>query len=221
MAHLTLTDNLFLYPSPTGAYFATSDQEENKSRRFLQNLLREKQTPALTIPELIRLTELADEEKTLELLYHCQELGWIQGLKEPLTAPDESLEKYLSPLLPCFSSQEKVLLADEQGFYLACEGFSHEAAEELSALSAELAILHHRRAGLLKNNLGLNNQAWALVNVHGDSQLGFWPIFIGQYRFILVIAGIPYFNKAEFIDLVWALSIRYGAYITEKPSADD
>lgn len=221
MAHLTLADKLFLYPSPSGAYFCISDQEENKSRRFLQNLLRERQTPSLTLAELMRLTEFSDEEKALELLYHCQELGWIQGLKEPLTVPDKPLENYLSAILPSFSTQEKALLADEQGFYLACKGFSHEAAEELSALSAELAILHHRRAGLLKNNLGLGNQAWALVDAHGDSQLGFWSLFIGQYRFILVIADTPFFNQPEFVNLIWSLSIRYATNSTEKSSISE
>jgi hypothetical protein len=218
MAHLTLTDNLFLYPSPTGAYFAISEQEDNKSRQFLQNLLQAQQTPALTQAELSRLTGLDNEDQALELLYHCQQLEWVQGLKEPLMAPQKSLEEYLPSVLPALSSQKKVLLADEEGFYLGCQGFSHEAAEELSALSAELAILHHRRTGLLKNNLGINHQAWALVNAYGDSQLGFWPLYIGQYRFILVIAGIPYFNQPDFIGLAWALSIRYATNTTVNTS---
>ncbi len=221
MAQLTLADDLFLYPSPTGAYFAVSEQEENKSRQFLQNLLHEQQTPALTLTELQRLTAHSDENKALELLYHCQELGWVQGLKEPLSAPEKSLEKYLSSVLPSLSSQGKSLLADEQGFYLGYQGFTHEAAEELSALSAELSILLHRRAGLLKNNLGLNHQAWALVDAHGDSQLGFWPLFIGNYRFILAIAGIPYFNQPDFISLVWALSIRYATNPTATSSVNE
>jgi hypothetical protein len=44
-----------------------------------------------------------------------------------------------------------VLLADDQGFYLACNGYAHEVAEEISALSAEISMVHARRTGLLIN----------------------------------------------------------------------
>ena len=55
----------------------------------------------------------------------------------------------------------------------------HETAEELSVLSAELAILHTRRAGALNRNLGLTGSAWALVaSVRGRHlQLPLWAAF--------------------------------------------
>jgi hypothetical protein len=107
------------------------------------------------------------------------------------------------------SENGKVLLADMQGFYIASHGFPHEVAEELSGLSAELASIHERRSGLLMNNLGLVSNAWAIVDVFGNSQIGFWPLFIGKNRFVIAISGVPHFNQPEFVDLVWALSMRY------------
>jgi hypothetical protein len=62
---------------------------------------------------------------------------------------------------------------------------------------------------LLINNLGINSHAWAIVNAFGCSQIGFWPLFIGKHTFVIAIAGIPHFNQAEFVSLIWMLSVRY------------
>jgi hypothetical protein len=196
MSELTLIDGLYLYPTPAGAYQAIAAPAADKPRRFLQRLLQQVQTPALTLPQLCLLTESDDEAKALELLLHCQKLGWVH-------------EKLLPDLLGQISETGKVLLADEQGFYLACSGFVHETAEELSALSADLATVHKRRTGVLSNNLGIASHAWAIVDAFGCSQIGFWPLFIGSQQFVIVIAGVPHFNHPEFVTLVWALSLRY------------
>ena len=113
-------------------------------------------------------------------------------------------------LLPALSREGKILLADSQGFYLHSHGFPHEAAEELSALSAEIATLHARRAGVLNRNLGLNGSAWALTNAAGHSQLGFWPLFVGSERFVLVISGAPAFNQPQLVELAFVLHKRFG-----------
>jgi hypothetical protein len=57
--------------------------------------------------------------------------------------------------------------------------------------------------------MGLASNAWAVVDVFGNSHVGFWPLFIGQNRFVIAISGIPHFNQPDFVSLVWALSIRY------------
>jgi hypothetical protein len=57
--------------------------------------------------------------------------------------------------------------------------------------------------------LGITSQSWAIVDAFGNSQIGFWPLFIGKNRFVLVISGVPHFNQPEMVDLVWALSVRY------------
>jgi len=209
MSKYVLVDNLFLYPTPVGAYYAAAAPDEEKSRKFIKQLLQEKQSPPLNIENLMRLMAEDNENKALELLSHCQKLGWVQGVENQVQSPKGSLEQLLPELLKDISETEKVLLADDQGFYLACTGFPHEVAEELSALSAEIASVHKRRSGLLMNNLGIGSHAWAIVDAFGSSQVGFWPIFIGDNRFVIAIAGIPHFNQTKFVELIWALSIRY------------
>lgn len=204
-----LAEGLFLYPTPAGAYYAVSSVETDKPRQFLRKLLQQPETPALNIQNLQHLMGSNDESKCLELLHHCQKLRWVQGLDSALEYPTESLEDILPGLLGTLSENGKVLLAEKQGFYLATHGFPHEVAEELSALSAEIATVHDRRSGLLFNNMGLTSHAWAIVDAYGNSDVGFWPLFIANNRFVIAIYGIPHFNQPEFVTLVWALSIRY------------
>jgi hypothetical protein len=209
MERFNLIDGLYLYPTPAGAYYAISSSEIDKPRRFLIRLLQQEQTPPLTIGQLQTLMEIDDEDKAMQLLLHCQKLQWVQGVDAPLQAPQSALEEVLPDLLGKISECGKVLLADDQGFYLACSGFDHEVAEELSALSAELATVHKRRSGLLINNMGISSHAWAMVDPFGNSQIGFWPMYIGKHRFVLAIIGVPHFNQPEFVTLAWALITRY------------
>ena len=102
------------------------------------------------------------------------------------------------------------MLADRQGFYLGTAGFTHETAEELSALSADLASLHQRHSGLLANNLGIGSGAWGVIDAAGNSQVGFWPLYVGEQRFALVLAGVPRMNQQALVNLIWILNQRYG-----------
>ncbi len=209
MSHYSLTEGLYLYPTPAGAYYAASSVEKDRPRQFLKNILLQQKTPKLDIDALRYLMGQNDEEKCLELLHHCQKLGWVQGVSPARDYPIGALEDILPQLLSSISENGKVLLADKEGFYLVSSGFPHEVAEELSALSAEILTVHDRRSGLLLNNMGLASNAWAVVDVFGNSHVGFWPLFIGKNRFVIAISGIPHFNQPDFVSLVWALSIRY------------
>lgn len=209
MSEYILVDGLFLCPTPIGAYYAVASLDEEKSRKFIKRLLHLPETPVLSVETLMDLMDEDNETKALDLLRHCQKLGWVQGIESPMQSPQGSLEKILPQLLKNVSETEKVLLADEHGFYWARNGFPHEVAEELSALSAEIATLHEKRSGLLINNLGVGSHAWAIVDAFGNSQTGFWPIYIGDNRFVIIISGIPHFNQPDFLELIWALSIRY------------
>jgi hypothetical protein len=215
MSELVLTEGLFLHPTPGGAYSAVSSAEENSSRTLLRNLLGQQQTPILTPEVLVKLSGSESEDEALELLKHLQSLSWIEGLDSSKAVLDSPLEEVLPRLLEALSSSGKALLGDEQGFYLASSGFPHEVAEELSALSAELASLHARRSGLLVNNLGLASSAWSVVDAAGHSKIGFWPLYIGKQRFVLVMEGIPYLNRPGFIELIWLLSRRYASSLVE------
>lgn len=209
MSHYSLTEGLYLYPTPAGAYYAASSVETDRPRQFLKNILLQQKTPKLDIDVLRYLMGQNDEQKCLELLHHCQKLGWVQGVNPAREYPIGALEDILPQLLSSISENGKVLLADKEGFYLVSSGFPHEVAEELSALSAEILTVHDRRSGLLLNNMGLASNAWAVVDVFGNSHVGFWPLFIGKNRFVIAISGIPHFNQPDFVSLVWALSIRY------------
>lgn len=209
MSSARLADDLYIYLTPAGCYYAVSSQEEDPARKFLRAILIETKTPELNIENLQQLMLIEEPEKCIALLQKCQELGWVQGLKEEKNVPLGALEDLLPELLGKISESGKVVLADDQGFYLSCNGYPHEVAEELSALSAEISMIHSRRAGLLVKNLGLNSHAWAIVNASGNSHLGFWPLFIGNIRFVVAISGIPHFNQSEFTSLVWMLSVRY------------
>lgn len=209
MGNASLVDGLYLYPTPGGAYYAAASKKEDKSRKFLQTLLTKETTPQMNVDNLRTLMQMDDERKCLDLLDHCQKLGWVQGLQEPLQYPQGALEDILPWMLNNVCEDGKILIADDQGFYLSSNGFPHEVAEELSALSAEIATVHDRRSGLLMQNLGLKSHAWAIVDAAGNGKVGFWPFFIGETRFVLVLSGMPHFNQPDFVSLIWALSIRY------------
>lgn len=211
MASFILTGDVYIHPTPAGAYYAVSATDPNPSRRMIQSLLKKQSSPSLTLESLMSWADIEDEEQVLTLLYHAQGLGWVQGFDAPRDCDDRPLEMQLPGLLKMLAIQGKVLLADSQGFYLASSGFPHEVAEELSALSADLANLHARRSGLLVNNLGLASSAWAIVDAAGNGKIGFWPLFIGTQRFVLVISGVPQFNHPDFVNLVWILSRRYAS----------
>ncbi|NOQ14300.1 MAG: hypothetical protein GQ583_07485 [Methyloprofundus sp.] len=209
MSGATLAEGLYIYLTPAGCYYAVSAVEVDPVRQFLRALLGSAKTPKLNLENLQDLMTNDDPDKCIALLQKCQQLGWVQGVKEEREAPSGSLEELLPGLLSKISEDGKVLLADDQGFYLASNGYPHEVAEEISALSAELNVIHERRAGLLMKNMGLNSHAWAVVNASGNSQLGFWPLFIGKTQFVIALSGIPHFKQSEFISLVWLLSARY------------
>ena len=56
----------------------------------------------------------------------------------------------------------------------------------------------------------MRSSAWALINAGGMSNMGFWPLFIGKHRFVLIISGAPKLDQPAMLDLVWLLFRRYG-----------
>jgi hypothetical protein len=211
MTEFSLAEGLFVSTTPAGAYYAVSYPGHEDYRRLLRSLLMRDVTPALSLDALKEWVADHDEHKVVSLLQRAQGLGWVEGLEQPEQAPVGALEDILPGLLRPLSRSGKALLADGEGFYVSAQGFPHEAAEELSALSADLASLDSRHRRLLTNNLRLTTAAWALVDAAGNSQIGFWPLHIGASRFVLVLAGDPRLNQPALTRLIWALSVRYGA----------
>jgi hypothetical protein len=204
-----LLDQQYVLPSPAGAFYSVADPDQDPPRRLLQRLLSGEASPPLSIESLVRWSDTESEDAAMDLLYNLQTLGWVEGFPDVQPAPKGALEDLLPGLLEPLSASGKALLADDQGFYIASAGFNHETAVELSAASADLASLYARHHGLLKRNMGLGTSAWALVDAAGNSQAGFWPLYIADQRFALVIGGVPRLHQPALTDLIWALSKRY------------
>ncbi len=209
MSKHSLVDGLFIYPTPIGCYYAVSSLTEDNARDFIKRLLQLPNTPELNLNSLTKLMEVETEQEAIDLLHLCQKMGWIQGVKESIESPQDPLDKILPVLLDNLSETGNVLLSDSQGFHLGCSGFTNKTADQLSAISAEIATIHKRRLDMLKTNLTIDSHAWAIVDAFGGSQLGFWPLFIGNSQFVITISGIPHFNRPDFVTLIWALSNRY------------
>ncbi|WP_045223722.1 hypothetical protein [Methyloterricola oryzae] len=211
MGQFILSDGLYVYPTPAGTYYAFSSAARQPAQELLRALLAEPVTPMLTLDGLQRWSTLEDPDQAMSLLHHAQQARWVQGFEAPLRCPSQAVEESVPPLLAALSSQGRGLLADSQGFHLASAGFPHEVAEELSGLSAELASMNERRSGLLLNNMGLASSAWSVADAAGTSRLGFWPIYVGGLRFVLVIQGAPRLNQPEYVRLVWILNQRFNS----------
>ncbi|MEB4593470.1 hypothetical protein VSS37_21005 [Candidatus Thiothrix sp. Deng01] len=209
MSEYILTENLHLGITPGGTFYAVQDSAEEPGRLFLHRLLQEPTTPLFTVDVACELSGYK-KKRALEFVHWMQEAGLVQGLDQSESAPEETLERLLPQLLRTMSDEGKAILAESRGLYLGSAGFTHEAAEELAALSANLASVYARHKELLHGNLGYRQHAWGLIDASGNSEVGFWPLYIGQNRFTLIIGGVPQFNQPGFKRLVWALEMRYG-----------
>ena len=209
MSSFKLNENLYINVTPRGAYYAVQDNAEDVTRTILTRLLSQENTPKLSEDVVSELCDL-DTKDTFSLLQRMQSLGLISGQENSESAPTETLENSLTELLGALSDSKKVLLAEHSGLYMGASGFPHEAAEELSAISANLSEVYQRHKGLLHGNLGFNQHAWALVDAAGNSEVGFWPLYVGYNQFSLVIHGLPQLNRPAFKHLVWSLVKRYG-----------
>jgi len=210
MNHYKLNQSLYVTPTPAGAYYCVSCKDDTAERQLIHHLLSYKSTPLLTLNNLKQWLSTLTEQEALDTLFHSQETGLITGTDAPIYAPTDTLEKILPDLLAGLSDNSMSLLADTQGFYLCSHGTTHEIAEEVSALSADIATMHERHQHLIQKSLILDTSAWSLVDSTGNSQMGFWPMYIGEHRFVLVISGFPYLNQPQLTKLIWALYHRYG-----------
>jgi len=209
MPQFELIPGLFLAPTPAGAYYAASSPEQTPLRQTLLTLMSADATPALTLENLLALTD-QEENEALSTLHELQSQHLVQGLGAARSLPKGTLEKVLPEILAELAGRNKALLADEQGFYLASHGFSHELAEELAGLSADLGNLHERHQRLISGGLSLQTSAWAMISAGGNSEIGFWPLYIGPQRFVLILTGLPNLNQTATLDLIWTLVRRYG-----------
>ena len=210
MSDFTSSDDLYMGVTPGGSFYAVQSDADEFGREFLRRLLSVSETPAFNLEIAQDLSGLESETETLEFIHLLQDAGFIYGQKERELAPAGNLESMLPGLLQSLSDDGRAVLAEGQGLYLGSSGFPHEAAEELAALSASLTAIYRRHKDVLRGNLGYTQRAWGLIDAAGNSEIGFWPLYIGGDRFTLIVGGMPQLNQPAFTQLVWALERRYG-----------
>lgn len=209
---LSLQSNLYPKITPAGAYYAVSGDTPSASRTLLYGLLRANPAETISSEKLLAWADTDNIDSALNLLYRLQRLEFLYGDEnvgnEDANLTDEELPELLSKL----SNSGKALLTDENGLYFANAGFHHEAAEEVGILAGEIAAVVDKHQLLIKNNLHIHHSAWGICDPSGQSELTFFPLYIGMSKLILVVGGLPDLNKEEFVTLVKALYNRYGRY---------
>lgn len=198
----------FIKITPSGAYYATLDDEPDPSRALLLQFLMADASFPYSDKLVVELSG-EDPETSKHLFVSLLERGFVELVPKPMVLINQSIERTLPDLLPRLSSKEKAILADDQGFCLGNVGYDEQHAEQIAALSGDLLSLHGRHKGLLNSQLKLMGESWAIVDPLGQSQLGFWVFQFSQKRFVLALEGIPKFNDEAFIYLVSALARRY------------
>lgn len=207
---LSLQSNLYPKITPAGAYYAVSNETPSASRTLLYALLKADPADVISSEKVLAWADTSDINTALSLLYRLQRLEFLYG-DEYMGTDDVNLtDEQLPQLLEQLSSTGKALLADKNGLYFANAGFHHEAAEELGILASEVANMEDNHRLLIRNNLHINNSAWGICDPSGQSELTFFPLYIGQTKLILVIGGMPDLNKEAFVTMVKVLYHRYG-----------
>ncbi len=200
----------YILPTPGGAYYLAQDNALNWKKEALIKIFLQTTSLELNQSNLALIFDTDDEEVIQSKVEECQKLQLIQVVDEAESIKENQFETNLNEIIHTFSKSSNVLLSDSQGFCIANHGFSDEITEEISVLSADIAIMHKRRALNINEKLGLKSQAWAIVDASGNSSLGFWPINIRDEVFVLAVEGVPFFNQHSLVLLVWNLYLRFG-----------
>lgn len=201
--------NLYLQPTPAGAYAAVAGPEANPERTLLQALMRGEVSVRPSVTDIAWWCSQSEQD-ALATVYRAQEKGWIEGFTSPQSPPSGQLEPIATRAVEALSTTGQGLLADSQGFCMASTGFDATAAEFLAAVSADIASMHERHSAYLADASGSSTSAWALVDMAGNSKVGFWPLFVGENRFVIALGGLPALQHPAMVELVWSLVNRYG-----------
>ncbi|MDO4878847.1 MAG: peptidase M23 [Neisseria sp.] len=206
---LSLQSNLYPRVTPAGAYYAVSSNVPSASRTLLHGLLRANSTATASRENLLAWAGTKDSDAALNLLYRLQRLEFLYGEEQPTIEEVSLTDDQLPDLLAQLSSTGKALLADGNGLYFANAGFHHEAAEEVGLMSSEVAALGEKHQLLVKNNLNIHHNAWGICDPSGQTELTFFPLYAGNVKLVLVVAGTPDLNKEAFVALIKVLCNRY------------
>lgn len=212
MSNFELNTQLHVIPTPAGAFYSAASPKICKTRDLLKNLMRHQKSTPINFENLKAHIPCESDDELLKILYQAQREKWIQGIEEPISIPTDSLEESLPSILSSLTVNGKILLADDYGLSICSVGFSDGAAEEFSALSADIGLLHERHHSIWENHLDLITSAWGVIDAAGNTQFGFWPLYVGEQRFVICIDGLPHLNHPDFVSLIWTLNTRYGQF---------
>ena len=210
-ATLSLQANLYPKITPAGAYYAVSMIRPVPAELYCMACCVQSRLKPSAAKKILAWADTSDINTALNLLYRLQRLEFLYGDEEISTDDIHLTDEQLPTLLEQLSNSGKALLADENGLYFANANFHHEAAEELGLLASEVAKMEDNHRLLIRNNLHINNSAWGICDPSGQSELTFFPLYIGMTKLILVIGGMPDLNKEAFVTLVKVLYHRYGS----------
>ena len=200
----------FVSVTPAGSYYAIEQQEHTVAREILHKILSTAVTPLLS--------DFDDADR--DGINQLRRSGFLSFSGPQRSLPEGNLSSMLPALLPMLSESRRVVLTESrQGLFLDFAGVSQDEAEELSVLAADFRSISERRTNLLSRQLSINSRAFGLVDPAGNSEIGFWPLYIANNVFTLIVIGIPRFNSMPFCTLVWALIERYGSSNLSKVNA--
>ncbi len=200
----------FIQPTASGVYYAVEDSKSNPCRDTLLRLMRAKQIPEFS-EEFVGQCIGKYSGGARSVFDTLGKAGFISASSVPVDMPEKNLDTLFLDTLPCLSDQERVVLTDSgRGFCLGFCGFTPTQAEELAVLSSSLSVLYERNQHLLQSQLSINQSAFGIIDPAGHSELGFWPFYIGNNVFTLIISGLPQFNCLAFKQIIWVLVQRYG-----------
>lgn len=205
-----LTSELYVLPTPAGAYFAVSTPEVSPIRRLLLALLSHSSSPRVDTEFLCQCLDTDNKQEALEVLHRAQSLAWVEGYEQVRDVPGLGVGQELHQLLPHLSAVGEGLIVDWNGLSLASCGIDDELAHTLAALAADLIGVQERHADRMATHLGKASHGWAAVDAYGSSRIGAWPLYIGDKRVLLVLLGEPHLNDSAFLTLVWLLIRNYG-----------
>ena len=206
MSEYQLTQDVHIIPTPLGAYCAASNSQPDAARSLILGIMASETTQKVSVETL---RQYVGNANPLQLLYWMEKSKWIAGRAESETLAAQHIETDVPFLLSQLSSDGKALLADHQGFHLVNAGFTQNVAEELAIFAAGISAIQDRHSELIRSKLRLGSMAMAVIDSGGNSELGFWPLYVGKQHFMLVISGIPRFDQQAYLHLIWALCRKY------------
>lgn len=205
---IKLKENLYLTPTAKAVYQVMMCMTEHEHGALIKALLMFPETPRFTEDFLLQWLPVNDVKEAVALVQKLNQQGLVKGITEKRELPNLPSDVALTECVKNLSD-EGVMLANDQGFYLVNEGFEQEDADEIAAMAAELFSFHKKRVSPLVEKGLIESEVWSMLNYQGQLSLSFWPIKTVTESFTLVIKGAVKFNQDSLVDLARLLMNKY------------